>query len=188
MNTEKISLSIIVPCYNEAPAIKGVISGLYAVLNRYLSVPFEVIVVDDGSNDGTTEVLASLGNLKGFAVCSHPYNKGYGAAVKSGVKEARYDWLAFYDADGQHTPESLISLLPFLGEYDMVVGARQGYKGPAIRQPGKMALQWIANYLSNVKIPDINSGLRLVRKDIFLPFRDLPVYRFRKTQYQSYLP
>ena len=161
-------ISIIIPAYNEEEVIGEVIHGLKnALLEK--GVNFEIIVVDDGSTDKTADAAAGAG----AKVARHPYNKGYGVAAKSGVSESKYGWLAFYDGDGQHTPESLISLLPFIADYDMGVGARTGYQGPAIRQPGKKLLQWIADYLSDVKIPDINSGLRLVKKDLFLRFSNL---------------
>jgi glycosyltransferase involved in cell wall biosynthesis len=161
-------VSIIIPAFNEAHVIGRVLFDLRLALEQK-GLPFEIIVVNDGSTDATAEEATKTG----VKVLSHPYNKGYGAAIRTGVKEAKYGWLGFYDADGQHTPETLISLLPFMADYDMVVGAREGYKGPAIRQPGKKLLQWIANYLSDVKIPDINSGLRLVKKELYLRFAHL---------------
>lgn len=166
-------ISIIIPAYNEGQVIGDVLLNLRLALEQK-GLVFEIIVVNDGSTDATAAEAAKTG----VRLINHPYNKGYGAAIKTGVKEAKYDWLGFYDADGQHTPESLISLLPFMAGYDMVVGARTGYQGPAIRQPGKKLLQWIANYLSNVKISDINSGLRLVKKELFLRFVHLfpPTY------------
>lgn len=161
-------VSIIIPAFNEAHVIGRVLLDLRLALEQK-GLLFEIIVVNDGSSDATAEEADNAG----ARVISHPYNKGYGAAIKTGVKEARYNWLGFYDADGQHTPDTFISLLPFMANYDMVVGAREGYKGPAIRQPGKRLLQWIASYLSNIKIPDINSGLRLVKKELYLRFAHL---------------
>jgi glycosyltransferase involved in cell wall biosynthesis len=158
-------ISIIIPAYNEAGIIGQTITNLKLALEQIGEI-FEIIVVNDGSSDATAEEAAKTG----VKVINHPYNKGYGAAVKSGVKEAQYNWLGFYDADGQHTPETFISLIPYVKDYDMIVGAREGYRGPAVRQPGKKLLQWIANYLSDVKIPDINSGLRLVKKRIISAF------------------
>jgi glycosyltransferase involved in cell wall biosynthesis len=158
-------ISIIIPAYNEAGIIGQTITNLKLALEQIGEI-FEIIVVNDGSSDATAEEAAKTG----VKVINHPYNKGYGAAVKSGVKEAQYNWLGFYDADGQHTPETFISLIPYVKDYDMIVGAREGYRGPAVRQPGKKLLQWIANYLSDVKIPDINSGLRLVKKELYQRF------------------
>jgi len=161
-----MKFSIIIPIYNEEKAIKEVLIEL----NNYLqnkNFQTEIIVVNDGSTDQTKKILNGIDNIK---LINHPYNKGYGASLKTGVKSAQYDWILLYDADGQHCPEYIEELIKYSNDYDMIVGARQGYQGPLIRQPGKKLLIWTANYLVQKKIPDLNSGLRLIRKNLFLKY------------------
>jgi len=158
--------SIIIPAYNEEESIAQVITGVknYLPKEKY---DYEIIVVDDGSTDQTNKILKNIKNIK---LINHPYNKGYGAAIKTGVKNAQYDWLLFYDSDGQHQSKYIEKLIKYTNNYDMIVGARIGYQGPLSRQPGKKLLNWIANYLVQQKIPDLNSGFRLIKKDLFLRF------------------
>ncbi len=163
--------SIIIPVYNEEAIIKQLVKDLLLFLDNKLK-DYEIIVVDDGSKDKSWEKLSQIShpNLK---LVRHPYNKGYGSALKTGASKARADVLIFYDGDNQHKPEDILKLVSEIGQYDMVVGSREGYKGPAWRQPGKKIINLIANYLVNFKIPDLNSGLRAVKKEKFNRFRHL---------------
>ncbi len=158
--------SLIIPVFNESLAIKEVCAGLAQVINQHNLVS-EIIIVDDGSDDRTKDVLK---DIQGTVLVTHPYNKGYGAAIKTGVRHAKHDWILFFDGDGQHRPGYILELLRFTGEYDMIVGARQGYQGPWIRQPGKKFLRWLAGYLVDYKIPDLNSGFRIVKTNLFNRF------------------
>lgn len=161
-----MEFTIVIPAYNEEDAIRIVLQKL-----REHGVAAPIIVVDDGSSDGTKERAAAF---PGVQVISHPYNKGYGAAIKTGIRAATTEWVITYDADGQHTPELLALLLRHCERPNhMVVGMRKGYKGPWIRQPGKRVLQWIASYLAERPIPDLNSGLRAFRREEFLQFQHL---------------
>ena len=159
--------SIIIPVYNEEQAIKQTIDNLlYFIAETNLNI--EILAVNDGSTDKTLEILNQFdGKIK---IISHPYNKGYGAAIKSGLRTAKFDWVLWYDADGQHQPQEILKLLPYQENFHMIVGQRDTYQGPMLRQPGKKLLSLVANYLSGHKIPDINSGFRLVRKDFALQF------------------
>lgn len=159
-------ISIIVPAYNEEKSIVSVINGLKNKLQS-LNLETEIIVINDGSTDQTKNLIQSLPLVK---LINHPYNKGYGAALKSGAKIAVYDWLLFYDGDGQHKIDYLEEFLKYTDQYDMIVGNRQGYQGPMLRQPVKKLLQWVANYLVEKKIPDINCGFRLVKKELYLKY------------------
>ncbi len=161
-----MKISIIIPVYNEEEGIKNVL----VELNNYLkenNILSEIIVINDGSTDQTENILKQINNIK---IINHPYNKGYGASLKTGVKNAQYDWILFYDSDGQHHPEYIKELIKHSDGYDMIVGAREGYQGPFIRQPGKKLLIWTANYLVQKKIPDLNSGFRLIKKNLFTRF------------------
>ncbi len=161
-----MEFSIIIPTYNEEQGIKETLK----LLKKYLEendFQTEIIVVNDGSTDQTKKILENIENIK---LINHPYNKGYGASLKTGVKNAQYNWVLLYDGDNQHNPKYIKNLIEYRNNYDMIVGARQGYQGPLIRQPGKKLLFWTANYLVQKKIPDLNSGFRLIKKDLFLKF------------------
>ena len=162
-----MNLSIIVPVFNEAGTIKNVVVNLKNELGFLDLVNFEIIIINDASTDNTAQILSQIENIR---IITHPYNKGYGAALKTGAREARYDWLMFYDADGQHKPEYIKKILPHLENYDLVAGERVGYQGPLIRQPGKKLVHWLAFYLFKQKINDVNCGLRFVKKNEFLKF------------------
>ncbi len=163
------SFSIIIPAFNEESSIKEVLINLkkYLRTNDYQS---EIIVVNDGSTDQTLEILKKI---KKINLINHPYNKGYGAALKTGVKNSKYDWILFYGGDNQHNPKYIPELLKYTQDYDMIIGARQGYQGPFLRQPGKKFLHWMAEYLVQNKIPDLNSGLRLINKSLFNKFKHI---------------
>ena len=158
-------LSMVVPVYNEARSAKLVLEQLLEVLDR-LNCPVELIVVDDGSTDGTAEVLDAFSDR--IRVLRHLANRGYGAAIKTGIGHSSYPLVAITDADGTYPNEELPRLLAGMEAHDMVVGARTGGKVhvPLIRRPAKWLLNRIANYLVDMKIPDLNSGFRVFRKKI----------------------
>ena len=159
-------LSIVVPVFNEQAIVRRVIIQLQDELRR-LGVEHEIITVNDGSTDGSERVLESIPGIRRL---SHPYNKGNGASLKTGARSAVYDFLMFFDADGQHKPEYIGELIKYVPSFDMVIGARKGYQGPWIRQPGKRLLTAIASFLVDFKIPDLTSGMRIIRKDCFMRF------------------
>ncbi|MFA6227934.1 MAG: glycosyltransferase family 2 protein [Patescibacteria group bacterium] len=164
--TSEKSLSIIIPAYNEAETIGKTIEGLKNSINN-LSLNFEIIVVNDASTDNTSDILKNITDIK---IIVQPYNKGYGAALKTGAKTAQSEWLIFFDADGQHRPEYIKEMVPFMDNFDLISGERVGYQGPWLRQPGKKLIHWLAIYLLNKKISDFNCGLRLIKKNEFLRF------------------
>jgi len=157
-------LSIIVPAYNEEGAIAQTIEGLKQELNK-LDLDYEIIVVNDGSTDKTKEILERTQEIK---VIHHPENRGYGASLKTGFKQSQNGLTLITDADGTYPNESIPDLIKHTSDYDMVVGARTGKKAkiPLIRKPAKWIMGKLANYLSGMKIPDINSGLRIMKKSL----------------------
>ncbi len=161
-----MKLSIIVPTYNEEAAILSVISGLKEELNN-LGLEYEIIVVDDASSDKTADILRTINEIK---IIHHPYNKGQGASLKTGARNAIYDWLLFFDSDGQHKTEYIKEMLNYANDFDLIAGERVGYQGPWIRQPGKKIIHWLAKYLLRQNVMDFNCGLRLIKKDKFLKF------------------
>lgn len=161
----KIKTSIIIPAYNEEGCIEKVIVDV----KKYLNQECEIIVVNDGSTDRTKEILEQIPNVK---VINHPENRGYGAALKSGIQEAQGVYVLIIDADGTYPPESISELICQKDYYDMVVGARINPQNqiPIIRKPVKWLLNQLANYLTRTKIPDLNSGLRIIKKDVLNQF------------------
>lgn len=164
-----MQFSVLIPCYNEGHHVGKALDDLIAKLSTS-AYEYEIIVVDDASTDDSRDEIGK----RPVTLISHRFNKGYGASLKTAAAQAKYDWLLFYDADGEHTPETLDSLFAAAPGADMVVGARTGRKGPFIRQPGKWLLTRVARYLTDFDIPDLNSGLRLVQRSIFNEF--LPLY------------
>jgi glycosyltransferase involved in cell wall biosynthesis len=164
------SLSIIVPAYNEADGIGPVLSTIRSTM-EHSGITFEILVVDDGSEDSTADRAGACG----VRVLKHPENRGYGAALKTGIRHAMYGSIAITDADGTYPNEQLPKLAQLLweGQYDMVVGSRtgDGVHIPLVRRPAKWALGSLANYLAGAQIPDLNSGLRVFRKDVAEEFR-----------------
>jgi glycosyltransferase involved in cell wall biosynthesis len=155
------STSIIIPAYNEAAVIGSLVSALGA--SRW----HEVIVVDDGSRDGTGDAAAAAGAI----VVRHPYNKGNGAAVKSGLRRATGEFILIIDGDGQHQAADAARLVGRLGEYDLVVGARAGSTQASFaRRFGNGLLNRLASYLTGREIPDLTSGFRAARRAYMLEF------------------
>ena len=160
--TNKPDVTIIIPAHNEEEGIADVINGV-----KGLNTGYEILVVDDGSTDNTYKLATDTG----VKVIRHPYNKGYGAALKTGIRNAEADIVLFMDADGQHKPSAIEKLIRHIGEYDMVVGARtKKSKISLLRRPGKKILSITANYLAGMKIPDLNSGFRALKKDVAMEF------------------
>lgn len=151
-------ISIIIPAYNVEKSIGQTLAGL-----REWRARAEIIVISDGSTDRTAEVAEGAG----YRVIRHRLNKGYGAALKTGIRAARGDMIVMMDADGEHSAAQISSLVDNFGDNDMVVGARgKGSHLPLLRRPGKWILSRVANYLAQTEIPDLNSGLRAFRKEV----------------------
>ncbi|MBI3300123.1 MAG: glycosyltransferase family 2 protein [Elusimicrobia bacterium] len=157
-----LSVTAVLPAYNEEGAVAKVAAAVKAALAGAGLEAYEVLVVDDGSSDGT----AAAAEAAGARVVRHPVNSGYGRALLTGASEAKHPWLLYLDADGSYRAEDAVRLLADAPACDMVVGARQGslFWG----NPGKAFLRFLqlklSAFVAGMPIPDTNSGLRLVRK------------------------
>ena len=160
-------LTIIIPAYNEAQAIGPVLEHLKATCPEIVE---EIIVVDDGSKDDT----AHIAEATGVHVIRHSRNKGYGASLKTGIRAAHSEFVLTMDSDGQHKAEDIERLWAQAGQSDMVVGQRTSLIHSQLwRMPGKWLLSFMANYLSRQRIPDLNSGFRLMRREVLLKYMHL---------------
>jgi glycosyltransferase involved in cell wall biosynthesis len=158
-----ITVSVVVPAYNEAEAIGQVVADLHAELLKR-GVTSEIIVVDDGSTDKTSSAVSPAH----ARVITHPANGGYGRALLTGIEAAKHDWVLMIDADGSYPPSEILKLLDYAPAFDLVIGAREGahFWGT----PTKAFLRWmylrLASFVVGARVPDANSGLRLVRKSL----------------------
>lgn len=166
--SDRLKISIVIPAYNEEAGIKSTISRLITFIEKK---DWEIIVVNDGSTDDTK---IQLKNFSQITVIEHPYNKGYGAAIKTGISNANGQVVVLFDADGQHDPADVPRLLDKLPYYDMVVGKRtKDSKQDWLRRPGKFLLRLTANLLTEKKIPDLNCGLRAIKRDVIIEMLEL---------------
>jgi glycosyltransferase involved in cell wall biosynthesis len=157
------AVSIIIPAFNEEDGIGEVLDSIQQMMRSH-DIEGEIIVVDDGSTDRTAEVVSA----SGVRLVQHESNRGYGATLKTGIRQARHDLMLISDADGTYPVEAIPILLAAMETCDMAVGARTGehVKIPLLRRPAKWFLQKLANYLAQKEIPDLNSGLRVFRREI----------------------
>jgi glycosyltransferase involved in cell wall biosynthesis len=164
-------VSIVVPAFNEHGAIVDVLAELVQIAQR-LDGPWEIIVVDDGSTDGTRELLTSV--PQGVKVVRHRVNRGYGAALKTGLRHAHHPLVAITDADRTYPNDRIPEMVRILRDdgVDMVVGARTGSRVhvPPLRAFAKWVLRQFANVVAGQRIPDLNSGLRIFRRDLVRKF------------------
>ncbi|QDU69803.1 glycosyltransferase family 2 protein [Engelhardtia mirabilis] len=167
-------VTVVVPAYNEELGIEGVMERLCAL---DLGVPLEVLVVEDGSTDGTAALLERLETrFEPLRAIRHGVNRGYGAALKTGFAAAKYDVVIITDADATYPEDRIPDLLARIDDgAEMAVGARRGEDVhiPLIRRPAKAALRMLASFLAGTHIPDLNSGLRAFRRELVLTYRPI---------------
>lgn len=164
-------LSVVVPVYNEENGVLNTLRDIVKSLDGY--VQYEIIVVNDGSTDNTLNIIRGS-DIKGLSVVNHLENLGYGRALYDGIIASRYDCIAIIDGDGSYPANSIKELYEHYPDYDMIVGARSGqaYKQSSLKSFARIIFNYLAEYASGRKIPDINSGLRIFRKDVVIEFQD----------------
>ena len=157
-----VSVTVLLPAFNEEQAIVSTIQKI-----KDLHPDFEVLVIDDGSSDNTMQVAMDAG----ANVWPHPYNIGNGAAVKTGLRMARGEWIVMMDADGQHDPADIARLLEHKDSFDLVVGARgKGSETAIHRDLANWIYNRLASYVTKFRVEDLTSGFRLVRASVVRDF------------------
>jgi glycosyltransferase involved in cell wall biosynthesis len=166
-----LTVSVVLPCFNEEESVAHTLDVLSAAL---AAVPdHEIIVVNDGSTDGTATVLAGIASRHpNLRIVTHDRNRGYGAALKTGIRRARGELIAITDADGTYPNERLPELIALCADHDMVVGARTGANVTysKLRAFPKLFLKAWVSWIARRQVPDINSGMRVFRRDVVVKF------------------
>ena len=164
------SLAVVIPAYQEGDHVAGVIESIRDVLDA-TQWEYTLVVVDDGSTDDTAVNAEAVG----ATVVRHRQNRGYGASLKHGIRSTPGEWILIIDADGTYPASSIPDLLALADDCDMVVGARTGPVNytPLLRRPAKWFLRRLASYLAGRRLPDLNSGLRLMRRSLVERYESL---------------
>jgi glycosyltransferase involved in cell wall biosynthesis len=170
-------VSVVIPAQNEAAAIGDALDEIVEALAAIPELQWEIVVVDDGSTDRTPDVVEGMPRDYRIQLVRHTRGRGYGAAIKTGMVNASHSWILIIDADGTYPARHIAALLEARDRRTMVVGARVGSKRhiPLIRRPAKWVLTVLASRLSGVEIVDLNSGLRVFKRQLAQSFlRILP--------------
>ena len=165
-------ISIILPMYNEETAIADELEGIHRTMDES-GLPYEIVVVDDGSTDGSAEIVRGF---EGVTLIRHPYNRGTGAACTTGLKAAEGDVVVMIDADGTYPHHEIPRLIEMVRNgYSMAIGARKQEEGTLrwLRTPTKWFIRQLASYLTATRIPDLNSGLRAFDRETALRYLGL---------------
>lgn len=163
----QVDLSVVLPAFNEAPALEGVVREIRAALGDWHGT-WEILVIDDASTDGTAQRALRAG----VRVVQRVENGGYGAAVRRGIVEARGRIVALMDADGSYPPGHLPELLAHIGDYDQINGARSREPGGwrLLRVAAKWFVRKLAERISGKRIPDLNTGMKVFKRDLMLRY------------------
>ena len=157
-----MSVSIIIPAYNEEEVIRA---GLERMIHLNLHLKYEILIINDGSTDDTANIISEFP----VKLYNHNTNKGYGAALKTGIRKAKTEKVIILDSDGQHNPENIDKIAELLDEYDMVIGERTDDSFQVKRrQKGKKLIRLVGEYMVEQKLQDFNSGFRGFDRELIL--------------------
>jgi len=161
--TQLPGLSIVLPCYDEAENVAAAVAEARLAAERF-SLAYEVVVVDDGSTDGTGELAVAIAAADPHVrVVTHEVNRGYGAAVRSGIAASRLDWILLTDGDRQFDLAELEAFLPLAAESDLVAGYRIDRADPARRRLAAEAWNRLMRRSFGVRIADVDCAFKLMR-------------------------
>jgi glycosyltransferase involved in cell wall biosynthesis len=159
-------VSIVLPCYNEAPNVADAVRAAIGAAEAH-AADFEVIVVDDGSSDGTAQIAARLADAdRRVRVVVHPSNRGYGGAVRTGLRAAQMPWVLLTDADLQFDLRELRSFVPLAREADLIAGWRIARQDPPHRRLNAAAWNWLMRRNFDLPVRDVDCAFKLVRRDV----------------------
>ena len=182
-----IKVSVIIPAYNEAMGIRDTL----VELEEFLNEDFEILVIEDGGEDNTYEIVDELTKEYSNIRCiRHRRNKGYGSAIVTGCRHANGNIIAWYDADGQHRPEDLLAIISKMEKEDLdyCIGIRtkDSYQDKS-RIIGKSILKRVVNFLAKEPMADFNSGMRAFRKEVLIRYINLLPRRFGASTVTSFI-
>lgn len=172
------SVSIVIPCFNDTVTLPVVLEELKQAISQLPHINWEIIVVDDHSDVPVADFLAARNADEDVLVITHPVNRGYGASLKTGIRNSHGGYILTMDADGQHDPACFPDVLRDLEFYDLVVGSRESGGVPLFRRPGKWFLSKLLNCIMGQKIPDMNSGLRVMKREKIFSYMHLCSEKF----------
>ena len=163
------NISVVVPAVNEEKTIGTVIDDIEAALTK-ANIGFEIIVVEDGSDDNTYDIIKE----RKVQIVRHPVCGGYGLSLRDGILKSQYNHIVIIDADGTYPAAQIPELVGGLDQYDMVVGARKGrhYKESFLKHTLRLILQMICEFVAGRRIPDVNSGFMAFKKDVVLKYKE----------------
>lgn len=160
------SVSVVLPAHNEAVNIASVISKCVSVCSKLFS-DFEVLAVDDGSSDGTDALVLEISRKDPrIKLVTHPANRGYGAAIRSGFAASGKEWIFFTDSDGQFDPSEMVDFLPLLDKADIVAGYRLKRRDNFYRRLMGRLYTYLVDLLFGTGVKDINCAFKFIRADI----------------------
>ena len=161
------SLSVFFPAYNEERNLKKTVEMAIKVVKN-IAVDWEIIIVNDGSNDKTEDIAQELKNEEGrIKIVTHKKNKGYGEALKSGFYNSKYAWIATTDADGQFDFSEITKLIDKAKKgYDVVIGFRINRQDSLIRKINGLGWTWLSNLVLGINVHDVDCSFKLVKKEV----------------------
>ncbi len=166
-----MNFSLLIPCFNEEDAIEQTVQHIIDTVPN--DIEYELVVIDDGSSDKSVDILQDLKSKhENLTILTHQQNRGYGAALKTGINAVQSEYIVITDADGTYPNHRIPELVSLCADQDMVVGSRTGsdVTYSKLRAFPKFFLKHWVSWISRTPVPDINSGLRVFRRDTALKY------------------